>query len=516
MPVQVQQPGRAVNLQAGSSGEASPSRPALGYLGSGQTLAALRIGWSDQPRLTDIILATVDSRRASFTSGDMGKLVLPAAAEAPGVAQARARAASGKLPGALTEQQERLEEVYSGALDGLSGADIAPAVEELENLGAKLGRALGDLGASLGDRLRSLTDRGSRAAAEASPKLDAVTNSAVSELAPGWIGAPLSASSSSDSDAAGGGGLPASKERHSAALQPLQTVLPAAPSASGSGLFTTPLWQQQQKQQVGVWPGAYDQGSRTKAFPQQQDGSGSATLLLRPVGLPITALPRILAVPADIGFSAAASNAVTTAVNVNSQLSGLLTPLRRAAADVRRVVGELAALTAALDSDAANGRGAEAVAKSAAALRAALGSASETVTGAGSGLPGLVDQLAEAVRALHAANDDGAGERGLGPNEPSGVVGRLLPKLEGAVGALREAAASSETEASLLAAEERVAALEGEGSAADVSAEAEAAAPALQAIEKAVSRLQTVLRELDAAVGAAKEVDLPNAPALRD
>ena len=36
-----------------------------------------------------------------------------------------------------------------------------------------------------------------------------------------------------------------------------------------------------------------------------------------------------LAVPADIGFSAAASNAVNTAVNVNSQLSSAIKPLQR-------------------------------------------------------------------------------------------------------------------------------------------------------------------------------------------
>ena len=80
-----------------------------------------------------------------------------------------------------------------------------------------------------------------------------------------------------------------------------------------------------------------------------------------------------LAVPADIGFSAAASNAVTTAVNVNSQLSSAIKPLQRAAADVRRVVDELAALTAAVNGDAADAGRAEELARSAAALRSGAG-----------------------------------------------------------------------------------------------------------------------------------------------
>ena len=78
---------------------------------------------------------------------------------------AAARTTAAQLPGKLSLDEERLEEVYSGALDGLSGADIAPAVEELQRLGAKIGRALAELLPNVATQLRGLFGGGGTEAA---------------------------------------------------------------------------------------------------------------------------------------------------------------------------------------------------------------------------------------------------------------------------------------------------------------------------------------------------------------
>jgi hypothetical protein len=123
----------------------------------------------------------------------------------------------------------------------------------------------------------------------------------------------------------------------------------------------------------------------------------------------------------------------------------------------------------------------------------------------------LASQLSDAVAALREAG------RSAGNGGPSAAkIGRILPKLEAAVGALRDAAASSETEASLESAKARIEALPEEDPEAVKEAEAEVAGPALRAIEKGLGRLQEVLSELDSAVGAAKDAELPSAPPLKD
>ena len=181
---------------------------------------------------------------------------------------------------------------------------------------------------------------------------------------------------------------------------------------------------------------------------------------------------------------------------------------------MRRVVDELAALTAAVNGDAADAGRAEELARSAAALRTALGSATETVSGVGGGLPNLASQLSDAVAALREAKG------GSASNNPSAAkVERILPKLEAAMAALRDAASSSETESSLASAAARIEALpkqDEDAAAVARDAQEQVAGPALQAIEKGVGRLQEVLTELESAVGAAREADLPSAPALRD
>ena len=138
-------------------------------------------------------------------------------------------------------------------------------------------------------------------------------------------------------------------------------------------------------------------------------------------------------------------------------------------------------------------------------------SIAKPVTGVGGGLPSLAAQLSDAVTALREAS------RSAGAAGPSAAkIGRILPQLEAAMAALRDAASSSETESSLVTAEARIEALPEEDPAAVKTVEAEVLGPALRALAKGLGRLQEVLSELDSAVGAAKEADLPSAPALRD
>lgn len=391
--------------------------------------------------------------------------------------------AKRKINNVVNSQQDRLEEVYSGALDGLSGADIAPAVEELENLFSRLARVVGDVLPNLSQRLTGI--------------FSGAEKTAVSGWLSGAVDRLHSAGSISEA--------PTTRE---------QVGLQLASPAEGIGGSLTAVADRaapvHSRGHVDAF--SFDRGLFQQMDERLPEGGGYGGWT---GGAQSSGQPRIvqvafdlsdLAVSADIGFTAAATNAVSAAVNVNSQLTEqVIAPLRAAAGDVRRITDEIARLAAAIDGEAAAGGRRAEIAQSAEALQAALGSAKEKVSGANSGLPTLVAQLQDAVAALKQA----CPPEGVQKDKVSGVVG----KLEAATAVLREAAESGEVTSSLQSAQKQVEALELPGAGARAASETE---PALASIEKAVDGLHSVLGELDAAVGAAKDISAPSAPPLKD
>ena len=213
-------------------------------------------------------------------------------ADAPGAAvksaaesvSAAARTTAAQLPGKLSLDEERLEEVYSGALDGLSGADIAPAVEELQRLGAKIGRALAELLPNVATQLRGLfggggTEAAVSAAAPAVPPIAALTGLHSQQLE----GLLLS-----------GAALPSAASLLAGAMQ--------QPLLMDSWITSRPLTG------MGRWAAQIADAPEVEQVAAAGDASRG---LFRQVALVELS---DLAVPADIGFSAAASNAVNTAV----------------------------------------------------------------------------------------------------------------------------------------------------------------------------------------------------------
>ncbi len=397
------------------------------------------------------------------------------------------QAAKRRIGKELTSQQDRLEEVYSGALDGLSGADIAPAVEELETLFSRLARVIGDALPSLGERLSGIFS----GADKPQPPPAAVVS--------GWLSGAVDRLHSVT-----GAEAPACREQIG-----LQVASPAVGLEGGS--LTTlaeraaPGHSRGQANMIILDRGLLRQMDERlpeeRAYGSWTTAAQSGQARMVQVAFDLSDL----AVSADIGFTAAATNAVTAAVNVNSQLTEqVIAPLRAAAGNVRRIADEISRLAAAIDGEAANGRRA-ALAESAEALQAALGSATQTVSGANSGLPALVAQLQDAVAALKQACPPEGVERDK--------VGRVVRKLEAATVVLREAAESGEVSSSLQSAQKQVEALELPGAGALAASETQ---PALASIEKAVDGLHSVLAELDAAVGAAKDISAPSAPPLKD
>lgn len=427
------------------------------------------------PRLPTRTLAMLPA----VAAGDSEQPVAPADAAAGQAVQAAKR----KINTALVSQQDRLEEVYAGALDGLSGADIESAVDELENVFGRIVRLLSGLFSGAD---RSQPPPPPQQAAVVSGWLSGAVNPLRSAAAAGSSGQVLG---------------PAAVEDHVG-------VSMASPSAGiGSALPLTPWDSRGHTVYLNL-----QRENFVESTEQLQEGAGvsswAGAVQNGQAGLVQVAFDLSdLAVPADIGFTAAATNAVSAAVNVNSQLSQqVIAPLRTATDDVRRIADEIARLAAAVDGDAAAGRP-EALAQSTEALQAALGSAEKTVSGANSGLPPLVKQLEDAVATLNKACCP-----------PEGVkeekVSAVLLKLETATAELRRAAESGEVTSSLQSAQAQVEALDTQpGAGAKAASETE---PALKSIEKAVDGLHSVLIELEAAVGAARDISLPSAPPLKN
>ena len=150
-------------------------------------------------------------------------------------------------------EQQRAAALAAGAVDGLSGADLGPVVDELKAFAARVrGFAAG------------LRDAASGALPTAAPH-------------PGWLRSPNLLEMAE-----------AVQDRALAAV--LWLPHPAAAAELPNG--------------------------------QEADTTGWASRMM---------------VPGDIGFSAAAMNAISTAVSVNSQLAGSTLELQRAADDVYRI-----------------------------------------------------------------------------------------------------------------------------------------------------------------------------------
>lgn len=469
------------------------------------------IGWGGSSMLVWMQQPLLPSTIATVSALEGTPLAAPADAamgEATGTVKVR-------LQDAIESQQERLEEVYSGALDGLSGADIAPVVEELETLFKRLSRVVGDALPSLVQAFSKVLDglagpagqQGERATAGELSQTAAFLSLSAASISPaGWIAErpfiriPLPMAQHSDREARSGmlTDAGASAGRMDTATHRLERVGQASETMGGEHSAATYT-------------------AERAGLLYREDTSSDSMASMKDVGFSQAGFyVSDLALEADLGFSAAANNAVTAAVNVNTELNSIVMPLRSAVADVRRLADEIARLAAAISREAAaaNGRR-EALVQSAEELKSALGAATVTASGLSSGLPKLILQLQDAVTALEAVpsqQSSGNNDRALREQ-----VGKVAAKLDAAVSALRDAAESVEKDqSSLESAKENVEKLElsaeGAPTPAAVQEQQKAVSPALAAIEKAVGRLQAALAELEAAVGAAKDIDLPAAP----
>ena len=382
-----------------------------------------------------------------------------------------ARKASRKLKDLL--EQDQYEEVYSGALDGLSGSDIAPVVEELENVVSGLVRLFTET-------LPGLAGSIFRAAGTDSPVMGS------SSLTQGWLT----------------GGLDLAQ------LAQPQESLARASTAPGDRAGSNSEIESKAEQAHVLHSAARQAGHFGGSIGMSSPAAGIAQPGLLQVAMPLS---RTL-FQADIGFTAAATNAVTAAVNVNNQVENMLGPLRQAAADMRSLVSQIAELAASIDKyESAAQVDRESLAKSADALHSILGTATDSVSRTGSGLPALIAQLQTAVGQLR---DTGSG------NAKADVANfdRVVKTLESAVAALSDASVSLDVREPLEVAEETVQ-KEVTGEQAPTELVAEVAErvvdPAVQGIEKAVGRLQDALSELDAAVSAARGFPTESAPPLK-
>lgn len=383
-----------------------------------------------------------------------------------------ARKASRKLKDLL--EQDQYEEVYSGALDGLSGSDIAPVVEELENVVSGLVRLFTET-------LPGLAGSIFRAAGTDSTVMGS------SSLTQGWLTGSLDIAQ---------------------LAQPQEPL--AAPSATPSYRLAAVSAVESIAEQAQILHSA---ALRTGHFGDSIDMSGTAAGRIQP-GLLQVAMPLSSSLfQADIGFTAAATNAVTAAVNVNNQVENMLGPLRQAAADMRSIVSQIAELAASIDRyESAAQVDRESLAKSADALHSILGTATDSVSKTGSGLPALIAQLQTAVAQLR---DTGGG------NAKADVAkfDRVVKTLESAVAALSDASVSLDVREPLEVAKDTVQEeVKSEQAPTEPVAEVaeRAVDPAVQGIEKAVGRLQDALSELDVAVSAARGFPTESAPSLKD
>ena len=379
-----------------------------------------------------------------------------------------ARKASRRLRDLL--EQDQYEEVYSGALDGLSGSDIAPVVEELDNVIRGL--------------VRLLTETLPNLAASIFRPAD--TNSAVmgsAGLTQGWLTGGLDIAQLANPSAQ-------SSAFRSAAAEP--SVGGAATASQGSSALRAVLRGEASERSGGF--------SRIQSSLQPR---------LLQVGMSMSSS----LVTADIGFTAAATNAVSAVVNVNNQVENMLGPLRQAAADMRSLVSQIADLAASIDRyESAAQVDRESLAKSAEQLQSILGTATDKVSASGSGLPKLIAQLQSAVATLRNANGSAA-------RADAAKFQKLVNTLEAAVAALSDASVSLDVRGPLEAAkdkvEEEVLAEQAPTEAVAETAE-RAVDPAVRGIEKAVSRLQDALSDLDTAVDAARGIKAEAAPPLKD
>ena len=357
--------------------------------------------------------------------------------------------------------QERLGEVASGALDGLSANDLAPVVDELLGALRALARTLFPTAGSNaiaapdpGQGLQTLSnplplaDLGLRAAAAALGHgsglgISAVGGGAASAAAAAAFGLLHTAKGTrfgaGDGAEPGPGlggrtllwaALPLALAASAAGVQGLglglglglHTPAPPAPSAPLQPSHAAPPVHRS-------FARIYAPRAAYRAITLEEDaGMAPAPGLVHEVAwgargaadaadeVELALRARGLAVSANMAlFTAATTNAVTTAVNINAQLSGVLPPLQAAADDARRLA---AALNPTLDpTPEASG--------AAAALRSSLGSV-EAAAGSAD-LTALVGELRSAAEGLRSAR---------GHHEATALVAEL----EAAVAALQDAA----------------------------------------------------------------------------
>ena len=435
---------------------------------------------SDQYQLPQLrpVLAYMDAfpldsaaRLAHQTSLDLAEASTSDTAAEPGDAQLNmtARKASRKLKELL--ERDQYEEVYSGALDGLSGSDIAPVVEELDNVIRGLVRLFTETLPNLASSIFR-------------PANSAVMGSV--GLTQGWMT----------------GGLDIAQLARPLKYSSVSTLSAAEPSAGLPAAATATQGSP-----------AHTAASRDTALETSRVSSRIESSLLHPrllqVGLGLSSS----LVTADIGFTAAATNAVSAVVNINNQVENMLGPLRQAAADMRSLVSQIADLAASVDRyESAAQVDRESLARSAEQLQSILGTATEKVSASSSGLPGLVAQLQTAVSQLRNANGSAA-------RADAAKFQKLVNTLEAAVAALSDASVSLDVRSSLEAAklkvEEEVRTEQGATEPVAETAE-RAVDPAVQGIERAVSRLQDALSDLDTAVDAARGFKADAAPPVKD
>ena len=442
----MQAPAVAGTLPSGPS-EVPQGRPAIAHLNSFSFASSARTAL--QPSL--------ELAEASTSE--------PAGQAAPGDKELQKSVNRGSRKLRELLEQDQYEEVYSGALDGLSGADIAPVVEELENVVGGLVRLFTETLPNLAGRVFRPADASS-----------AVMGS--SGLTQGWMTGSLDLA-----QLASPMGFPKQSFNSSAAA--LHRTADGQGSPSHAAL------------REGVSEGS-TASSCMESILQPQ---------LLQVGMH---LPSGL-FTADISFTAAATNAVSAAVNVNNQVENMLVPLRQAAADMRSIISQITDLAASIDKyESAAQVERESLAKSADTLHNILGTATDRVLASNSGLPSLIAQLQTAVTQLRDANNSAS-------RADAAKYQKLVSTLEGAVAALSDASVSLDVRGRLEAAKDKVQEGGKTKQAEPVAGTAERVVdPAVQGIDKAVVRLQDALSDLDIAVNAARGLKADAAPPVKD
>ena len=426
---------------------------------------------------SDLAEASTSEQSAPQLTADLADASTSESSAAPGDMELNrtAKKASRKLKELL--EQDQYEEVYSGALDGLSGSDIAPVVEELENVVSSLVRLFTKTLPNLASSIFRPAD-------------SALVGSPLGSLglAQGWLSVPLDKSAldisqrSSDSTASS-----SAEERLTVSAQRIEDSLRSRAESTIVSISN-----------ATSSPGSSKAPGRRSPWEIYQVAVRLDSCL----------------VPADIGFTAAATNAVSAAVNVNNQVETMLGPLRQAAADMRSIVSRIADLAASIDKfESAAQVDRESLARSASALHDILGSATERVSASGSRLPDAIAQLQAAVAQLRGAEGTSATRADAAKFEP------VVKTLEAAVAALSDASAALDVRGPLEAAKDTV---QEEVRLEEVPSEPVAATaervvdPAVQGIEKAVSRLQDALADLDSAVDTARGFRAEAAPPVKD